>query len=435
MLRPQVSAGMPVLDRVLGGLRAQRAYARSLRTARVGVGLVCRWNGENFAWTDCGADGSTLAVGTRDVLRAAVRGRPWAALYPAEKMLLTSVTVPTRRRKDVQQAARYAIEETLAGDVEKAHLVIAPDGTSSRYAAAVTDAEDLREYLRAFGDPSDWPTYIVPEILALPWKEGEWTFARDGDRVVLRLDRWSGLAFRTDALEDNLAVLAGERHELSRAVLVIPSDPPSEQALTRAGLTARAGGPEPYLSHCARALASGLPLDLRASGDFARPVHGPKTWSVAMLAGCVLGASLLLNGALLWELWSAQREHAALSTTMATHLAAFDPPASNVARAQAVLARRLQEAQLQNTARQRSFLVLSGHLAEALAAVPAASLRELRYEQGVLEAQIEAPSLSALDEIRRRVGTVPAIQEELANVMATSRERAVGRITIGVTDP
>jgi type II secretion system protein L len=396
---------------------------------------VARSMPNGFAWVDRGEAGPLIGAGTRDALRTAFGDRPWVALYPAEKTLLTHVGVSARRRRDASRSARYAIEETLAGDVEQAHVALASDPVAGCWPAAVTDASELGAYLQAFGEPADWPTFVVPEVLALPWREGEWTLACDDDRVVLRLGRWSGLALPREALDAYLALLLGEGMEPASVVHVTSPEPSvgeaTGQVLARRGLEARVVPPEPFLVSCAETLATAIVLDMRV-GPFARVSRGPRIASVAVLVASVVVASLAVCGTSLLELRAAQRERAALAGALQQLTAGMDLPVNDIGQARTTMSGRVAAARAAARAHRGAFLVMSGALGEALATCPGVSLRRLRYEQGVVELEVEAASLIELEGFGRALDALPGMAARLSGVIASTRRHAQGRVSVAV---
>jgi general secretion pathway protein L len=129
---------------------------------------------------------------------AAVKGRRFKVLLPGRDILLAQVDIPSRRRSEVTRALPYALEEWLVEAPEMQHYVWCR--TASGVAAAVVARTRLEAWLERLSDAGMEPDVLLPETLALPWRQGEWSLALAGGEAWLRTGASAGYACDRDVL-------------------------------------------------------------------------------------------------------------------------------------------------------------------------------------------------------------------------------------------
>ena len=109
------------------------------------------------------------------------------------------VTIPSKQTRHIAQALPYMIEDQVAQDVALFHLITgdrAPDGELP----VVGIPRQLVEGSQALFDQFDLPLdSILPDMLCLPRKEGEWSLLFDGRHLLIKRSEVDGLAIEMDA--------------------------------------------------------------------------------------------------------------------------------------------------------------------------------------------------------------------------------------------
>ncbi len=170
-----------------------------------------------------GAEGSAQQLAA--ALHAAAAGAlPRILLLPGDAVLLASVPFAAGERRLLAQTVPYALEEQLAAPLEQLHIVLGPvrsepgvgDGGGSgdgggghSIAVAVVDRQRLQAWLQPLQEAGCAPQQALPETLALPWQEGQWTLQRGEAFDLLRTGPCSGLALEPAAMAWVLEHLGG----------------------------------------------------------------------------------------------------------------------------------------------------------------------------------------------------------------------------------
>ena len=157
---------------------------------------------EQARWLLQGTARPTVQHGTLDEAMVAATGHPVIVLAPAERLVLTGTELQIRQKAKLRKAIAYALEEQLAEDIDVLHFALGPV-ESGRQSVAVIERDLLQQWLAACSRHQIIPRAIVPDVLALPWQEGDWFAACDQQRALVRTGRAMGYACD----RDNLAIL------------------------------------------------------------------------------------------------------------------------------------------------------------------------------------------------------------------------------------
>ncbi len=118
-------------------------------------------------------------------------------LVPSEQCGLMTLELPSRRRRDIEAALPFLLEEHMAQSPKELRWAWRHDG--ERVQLLVVDAgrlEQWRGLLPAGVDGSR--LRLLPDIAALPYEEGRWSLHRRNHRLLVRTGHWSGLACTLD---------------------------------------------------------------------------------------------------------------------------------------------------------------------------------------------------------------------------------------------
>ncbi|MGB3622264.1 type II secretion system protein GspL [Ketobacter sp. MCCC 1A13808] len=114
-------------------------------------------------------------------------------------VITTEVNIPSRQMRQIAQALPYMIEDQLAHDVSESHLVTGPrdaEGMLPVVAVPVSLLECLRQLFEQFDLPLD---SVLPDMLCLPHREGEWTVLFEGRHLMIKRGSHAGLTIEMDA--------------------------------------------------------------------------------------------------------------------------------------------------------------------------------------------------------------------------------------------
>ena len=131
------------------------------------------------------------------------------AIAPAERILLTTASVPAKNLSQKIQALPYVVEEQLIGDVETMHFALGASKGPLTEVAVVG-----HQCMQSWGDvlaalPVRVDT-VIPEQLCVPVDGDKAAALLDGDRILLRTGTSSGLVTEPQALPTLLQLSAAK---------------------------------------------------------------------------------------------------------------------------------------------------------------------------------------------------------------------------------
>lgn len=140
-------------------------------------------------------------------VRSVSRGRKVVILLDSSKVVLTSALIPSKNRKQLLQAIPYALEDTLAEDIEELHFAVHQDSDSqdNQSQVAIINRSQFIEILDLLKSKGITPNYLLPEILTQKLKAGSWSiaYANDNDEISasVRLGQYNGFVCSQNLLD------------------------------------------------------------------------------------------------------------------------------------------------------------------------------------------------------------------------------------------
>lgn len=155
-----------------------------------------------------------------EVLDAA-QGKIIRLYAPGQDVRLLTAAVPAKQASKAALAVPYALEDQFAEDVETLHFAIAtaPDARSE-WPVAVVSAQHMRDWLEPFTRRGLVPEALIPETLALPWRDdARWTVLAEPGHVTVRTGPTGGFGCLAEDLELFLGLAEGETRQPLRILI------------------------------------------------------------------------------------------------------------------------------------------------------------------------------------------------------------------------
>ncbi|MEO8739501.1 MAG: type II secretion system protein GspL [Casimicrobiaceae bacterium] len=322
----------------------------------------------------------------------------WPQADAAEAVLaathgrLVTLALPPLPAARALAAAKFALEDQLAGAPDESHVAVAAQAPTGALRAAIVASSWLREFVAASTRAGmRWGRIVLESDLALAPADG-WCwcasaldrpgFVRTADGTTIAV----GLAQADAPPGELLLALAGSRKPRPRTVRVdVAGATPALLARWRetTGVEFIAGTPWRWTAAAPAAFTAAIDLQ---TGAFAVAPLAPRVdalrvlrpalWIAALAIGIHVLASVGQWLSLQWQAAQLQRDIATLASTAAPEEAASAPPATAIARRDASVRHRA------GLVAGDDLLPLLARAAPALATLPAGAIRSLRYADG-----------------------------------------------------
>lgn len=350
----------------------------------------CRWARQE-------ADGAlTTGAGSLAEAAAQVEGHRLQVLVPGEEVLLTRVELPPGNRKQLLAAIPYALEESLAAEIEDQHFARGAGVEQGRPAVAVIARERLEFWLDLLREEGLEPAFMTPETLALPWTPGRRTLVLAGGRALVRSGEQEGYTLENDSLAF-LETAGAPDFEIYRQ----DSDTKLPVELV-AQVTVEEPAPDP-----AALWAVGLEEKKAVNllqGTYSPNAHWEKYWRQWRLPALLLLALIMVGGiGTLLEFFQLRAYDLHLRAEVEEVYRRTFPAAQRVVNPRAQMEHQLQT--LRGDASDYAgpdFLALLDRATPTLAA-GGLHIRGLRYRAGELDLEIEIADLQGLDGLKEEL--------------------------------
>lgn len=354
-----------------------------------------------ISWVIVGADGGRLGpISTGDFADAApvAAERQVVAIVPGSSVTLARPELPVKAGAKLAQVVPYAMEESLAGEVEQFHFAIgATDETGATQVAALR-REEFRGWLEALASAGIEPVAVVPDTLCLPDNPGKTVAVIDAGQLLVRAPGGLPVTLDAEPLTESFT-LAGLEGEDQHVQLFVSQQDWHESREMIEALREVTGSldlqilPDGALPLLATTAVKAGTLSL-LQGEFARRTGWRAEWQrwriAAFLAVAALALHVGVRGYDLVRLHSEQRRLDA-AIERAAHVALPDVQRIEDARAQ--VEQRLAGAGSGDPA---GLLAQLAAVGGALAGAPGPKLESLGFRDRALELELVAANTDAI---------------------------------------
>ena len=329
---------------------------------------------------------------------------------PGQDVRLLTASLPVRQAAKALLAVPYALEEQFAEDVETLHFAVATQPLAGgEWPVAVVAQAHMQEWLQPFLARGLVPEALIPETLALPWREdGRWTVLAEPGHISVRSGAYAGFGCLAEDLELFLGLAEGEQKKALRILIGRAVETDFTRLEREVELL-------PGLDHPLEALARNYrpaqSINL-LQGAWAQSQGFRKEWqawkSVVGLVGAALVIGAAGNGCTALRLGQEVQAQQEANAQRFRELFPNEQRVVNI-RAQA----EQQFAIAKGTARGAGLLPLLDALAGGLKAAPSLQLQGMQYREGALFLSLTGSDLAALDQLRAYYGPASGARLEV----------------------
>jgi len=356
--------------------------------------------------------------GEWDKVRSLAKGRRVVVLLPNSDVVLTSVNIPSKNKKQLHQAIPFALEDTLAEDIEDLHFAIHQDATLSDSYVAIINRERLDLAISLLRKKGITPYTILPQLLAQSRPDKAWSVIQqpadlNGNHpVTVRLNDFNGFSCDQNLLDVFLTEQLEKSAPESIATNIEAKELPD--ALQDLPLTAIDPAIVRYQS-----IEKALPLNLLTGfvSHKSKSNFNWKAWRPPLILASLVGATWL--GILAWQNNALQHQKVQLNKTIEdVFISTF--PGSRLVDAPQQMASKLAQLKKGITETVDSPLPLISDISPLLKKYKDLTLKEIRYQENELLLVIQAPNLTRLESFKKEAAEKSKLKVSIKSSTTTA---------------
>lgn len=135
-----------------------------------------------------------------------IQDRKVVILLPIEDLFITTVTVQTKNRKQLEKAIPYALEDDLAEDIEELHFAIGQRTHSGDIPVLVISKAKLDHLIDVLSGVNILPDIITADIFGLHRSDKQWIACVEEQHVIARTGQWSGFGCEAGDFKDFIQI-------------------------------------------------------------------------------------------------------------------------------------------------------------------------------------------------------------------------------------
>lgn len=131
-------------------------------------------------------------------------------ILPAEVVLYTQVSVPSKSKNRILQALPFILDDSLINNTDKQHFALG-DVKAGQCHIAILSHAVMKTIIKQFSELSLSISCISSENFQLPWQENQWSIGFINTKVIIRTGRQSGVVNNIEDTNFVLRLLLNEQ--------------------------------------------------------------------------------------------------------------------------------------------------------------------------------------------------------------------------------
>ncbi len=347
-------------------------------------------------------------------------------LVPTRQVLLTQAQVPSRQRQQILQALPYLLEEQIVGDIEKQHFAIGKRDNDGLVHAAVTAIDDMQAWLETLRQQKLEPSFLCPDVLALPWRDEGWSACAFGGQTLVRTGPQSGFSCDDDNLPFYLEQLAADERP-PRLHWHVCRDSAAAPAASLPVPVDTIEHEQDLLALMANELASHEAAAINLlQGPFSRHQYLERLWQAARQPVVLLLLLILtLFASAIIRVYQLSDRQQRLGQQIETLYRQTFPEDKRIVNPRVQAERHLKALRKGgDPASHTRLLDLLSQVAPVLTSTSGLTVKRMTYHNGILSLRLDVPTLATVDGLKKALATKTA--HDVRIIAATSEQ---GRVT------
>ena len=145
---------------------------------------------------------------------------PLVVLLPTAPIFLTSMDLPQVSTRELLLGVPFALEEQFAQNLSDLYFAVQRSEKTKLVSVATLEKKLFEAYVAFIQECGMHAETFLPTVLALPWKENQWTLSEVDGFILLRLGECQGMAIEPDNLLLMLNTAANNGENLPEKIVI-----------------------------------------------------------------------------------------------------------------------------------------------------------------------------------------------------------------------
>jgi general secretion pathway protein L len=359
------------------------------------------------------------------------RGLRATVLIDASCTSIEAVRIPSNNRQRQLQAAPYALEDSLASDIDELYFALGKKQPDDYIPVVTIDRQLFQATLERFRQAGIFVDTMSADVLALPIEKDSWTILLNETGALIKTAASKGHFCDRDLLPTLLPVLFNQAQQPPQSLLFMHEER-DDHATDLLGSVDVALHVQTYIEHPLSIFAGNLvdvgELNL-LQGKFAPKREGSRLFrpwkSVAAAAAVWLILQLIYAG---FEIKQLQYQNQQLTSEIEGEFKRAIPGTRNFSNMQKRMERRLQELRGGGSGDdEEAFLELLSSAALSFSNQPV-TIHGLVYNNKHIDMELQASSLQQLESVKNKLSSIKNIKTTLSTSL--EKDKVKGRLRL-----
>lgn len=334
-------------------------------------------------------------------IRSLTRGRRVLLIIPNDNVVLTSVKIPSKNKKQLLRAVPFALEDHLAEDIETLHFAIHQKNSGSDTQVAVINRVRLDGYISLLKKNNITAHFVLPQVLTQAIKRDSWSIIQADSNISMRLNEYYGFSSEAELLDLFIQQLDVPEPKLIMSNLSTDKLPEKLREYPFEEIDA------------GRAFYNGATsaLELNLLTNFISQKKQSninwKAWRAPLVIASIVVASWV--GIFVWQNSLLQKQQRQLQKSIESiYLSTF--PGGRIVDPPQQMASKLARLKKNTGLTINSPLPLIADIAPLLKTYKDLTLNEVRYRENKLELVVKAPNITRLETFKKDAVTKAGLE-------------------------
>ena len=353
----------------------------------------------------------SFTLGKWNEVRSLTRGRRVLLIISNDDVVLTSVKIPSKNKKQLLKAIPFALEDQLAEDIEDLHFSIHQENDGGTQ-AAIINRNLLDSYILLLRKNGITLHFILPQILIQTIKKNAWSIVqKDDDSISVRLNDYSGFSCDKSLLETFIQQLEIPESKIVLSNMSVEKLPEVLQDFQHEDIELKKVFYESATSALSLNLLNNF-ISQKTQSSF-----NWKAWKPTIIIASVIVATWI--GILGWQNTLLQKQRSQLKQSIETIFTSTFPK-SRIVDPPQQMASKLAQLKKNTGTVISSPLPLIADIGPLLKKYSDVTLRKISYKENKLELVVQAPNLTHLEKFKKDAIKESRLQVDIISSTTTA---------------